>query len=271
MILRIAVLLIAALGNLCAAAPASPGYAAYERANSLFAAQKFPEAQAAIDEALRLDPKLVPALTLRAKLAMGTNNFAQARASLEQALAIDPKMQYAQFLYGLEAYLRNDMQAALPRFRKAQELNPADPRATLYLGLASESLGDTAEALSRYEEAVRLEKTAGASQAETYLPGARLLFLLGRFDDAERWIREALKLAPEMRDPHFELARLQLRKGESEQAAKEAEIALARGGGIVTDAQIHYLLIRAYRESGQAEKAAEHAALLRALEAPIGK
>ena len=109
-------------------------------------------------------PKLVPALTLKAKLAMAMNNFALTRQSLQQALAVDSKAQCAQFLFRLEAYLSNDMQAALPRFRKAHQLNPSDPRATLYLGLTSESLG----------------QTAGAPKAETFLPGARLLLVLGR-------------------------------------------------------------------------------------------
>ena len=52
------------------AAPASPGYPAYEKANALFVQKKLPEALAAIEESLRLDPQLVPALTLKAKLAM---------------------------------------------------------------------------------------------------------------------------------------------------------------------------------------------------------
>ncbi len=244
----------------------SPGYPAYQKANSLFVAQKLPEALAALEEALRLDPKLVPALTLKAKIAMATNRFALARQSLERALAIDPAAQYAQFLYGLEAYLTNDLQAALPRFRKARQLNLSDARAALYLGLTTESMGDTAEALKLYEEAVRLEQKS--PQAETYLPGARLLLLLGRLDDAERWIQPALALAPGTRDPHFEFARLLLRKGEAAKAAIEGELSLTLSGGITTDAQVHYLLIRAWQQSGQPEKAAQHAAVLRALGTP---
>ena len=45
----IAILAIALV--LSSAAPASPGYAAYERANALFVAKKLPEALAAVDEA----------------------------------------------------------------------------------------------------------------------------------------------------------------------------------------------------------------------------
>ncbi len=255
---------------LCGAAAPSPGYAAYERANALFVAKKLPEALAATEEALRLDPKLVPALTLKAKLAMAAYRLDVARQCLEQALAIDPKAPYAQFLYGLEAYLENDLVQALPRLRKARQLSPTDPRAALYLGLTLESLGQPAEALSLYEEAVRLDRSAGELHTETLLPGARLLLLLSRLEECERWIRQALKLSPNSRDVHFEFARLLLQKGDAAQAAAEGETALGLSEGVVTDAAIHYLLIRAYRQSGMPDRAAVHAEIMRALESPAG-
>jgi tetratricopeptide (TPR) repeat protein len=250
------------------AAASSPGFSAYEKANALFTAKKFPEALAAVDEALRLDPKLVPALTLKAKLAMAASRLDVARDCLQQALAVDPRAQYAQFLYGLEAFLGNDLREALPRFRKARELSPADPRVALYLGLTVESLGDPAEGMSLYEEAVRLERAAHDVHAETLLPGARLLLLLNRLDDCERWLRSALQISPNLRDAHFELTRLLLKKGEPVQAAAEGETALRLSEGVVTDAAIHYQLVRAYGQSGDAEKAEMHAAIMRAQEIP---
>lgn len=250
------------------AAPSSPGYAAYEKANQLFVAKKLPEAVAAVDEALRLDPKLIPALTLKAKLGMAAGQFDVAQQCLERALAIDPRAQYAQFLYGLEAYLGNDLAAALPRFRKARELNPKDPRTALYLGLTVESLGKPEEALSLYEDAVRLERSAGTLDAETLLPGAKLLFLLGRLKESESWLHQAEELSPNSRDVHFELARLFLKKGDPSQAAAEGEKALALSEGVTTDSSIHYLLIRAYRQSGNPDRAEMHAEIMRAQETP---
>src|SRR6516165_6515099 len=123
MIARSAIFLLAL--SLFGATPPSPGYAAYEKANALLVAKKLPEALAAVDEALRLDPKLVPALTLKAKLAMAAYRLDVARRCLEEALALDPRAAYAQFLYGLEAYLGNDLKEALPRFRRARQLSPA--------------------------------------------------------------------------------------------------------------------------------------------------
>ena len=242
------------------------GLGGLRKANALFVAKKLPEALAAMEDALRLDPKLVPALTLKAKLAMAAYRLDMARQCLEQALAIDPRAPYAQFLYGLEAYLGNDLKEALPRFRKARQLSPNDPRAALYLGLTIESLGQPGEAMSLYEEAARLERAAGELHAETLLPGARLLLLLGRLEECERWTRQALKLSPNSRDVHFEFGRLLLKKGDAAQAAAEGETALALSEGVVTDAAIHYLLTRAYRQSGMPDRAEIHAEIMRAQE-----
>lgn len=249
--------------NLFAAPQQSPGYAAYERANTLFVAKRLPEALAAADEALRLDPKLVSALTLKAKMAMAASRLDVAKRCLEEALAIDPRAPYTQFLYGLQAYLGNDMKEALPRFRKAHELASKDPRATLYLALTVESLGQPEEAMSLYEESARLERSP-----ETLLPGARLLLLLDRFEQCGEWLQEAEKLAPNSRDVHFELARLFLKKDDPVHAVSEGETSLRLPGGTVTDASIHYLLVRAYRQSGSPDRAATHAEIIRALETP---
>ena len=247
---------------------ASPGLPAYEKANALFVDKKFPESLAAVEEALRLDPKLTLALTLKAKLAMAANRYDVAERSLEQALVADPKSFYAQFLHGLVAYLTNEMKEALPRFVAARRLNPRDARAALYLGLTTESLGQPEQALALYEEAVRLESAAGELHAEMLLPGAKLLLLLGRVEESERWLRQAIQLAPGSRDAHFELSRVLLKRGDAAQAAAEGETALGLSAGVVTDTAIRYLLIRAWQQSGKPDRAAMHAAVIRAEETP---
>lgn len=238
----------------------SPGYAAYRQANALFVAKKIPEALQALERSLQQDGKLVPALTLYAKIAMTMNRFEMARESLDRALAVEPKSAYARFLYGLSYYLSNDLQQALPEFVKARAADAKDPRVALYLGLTYESLGRTEEAMGQYEESARL-----GPSVETYLAGARLLQLKGRLDDGEQWVRKALALEPGSRDAHFEMARLLLQRDRAAEAAKEGERALALDGGEVSDKQIHYLLVRAYRGS-QPGLAAEHAAAVRRLE-----
>ncbi|MEK7405937.1 MAG: tetratricopeptide repeat protein [Acidobacteriota bacterium] len=245
---------------------ASQALRCYEKANALFVAKKFPECQQALDAAVRLDPNLLPAWTLMAKLAMGMNQYDLARSSLQRALAIDPASPYARFLSGFLYHLENDLQLALPELEKARQLNPRDARPVLYLALTRESLGQTAEASALYEEAIRLEEAAGKPTAEPLLAYSRLLFLLGRLNDCGKLVDRALRLEPDSRDAHYERARLLLTRGDAAAAAAEGEKALRLSGGI-TDRQVRYLLVRAYQMAGQDRSAAEQAAALRAAEA----
>jgi tetratricopeptide (TPR) repeat protein len=241
----------------------SPAQAAYEKANALFSAQRFQECMNALDDALRLDPKLVPALTLKAKLAMAIKRYDVARESLERALAADPKSAYAQFLYGFQFYEQNQMPAAITALEKARQLNPRDARAALYLGLARESQGDTQQALALYSEAIRLEQAAGKLQTSTLLTSFRLHLVLGEFDEAASLIDRALKLEPASRDVHFQSSRLRMKKGDPSAAASEGEAALKLPPGDATDRQIRFLLVQAYRTLGKDADAARHAAAIR--------
>ena len=239
-----------------AADPQSAGSADYLQADKYFAANRLPDALGALERALKAEPKLIPALNLYARIALIMNRPDEARNSLERALEVDPKSTASRFLYGLSFYLENDVAAALPHFELARKGNPQDARAALYAGLAYESLGRTSEALAAYDDSARL-----SPESDTFLAAARLLALQEQFEESERRLHQALDLSPRSRDAHFELARMRLRQGRQKEAAEEAERALALPGGIVKDAQIHYLLVRAYRgiDPARAQQHAEDA------------
>ncbi len=266
--MRLACLLLCSAALWAQQPDAPAAYRAYEKANALFVAKNMPECQAALDEALHLDPNLVPALTLQAKLAMAVNRHDLARKSLKQALAVEPKSWYARFLSGFLYHLENDLQLALPELEKARQLNRRDPRPVLYLGLTEESLGNTSAAIGLYQEAIRLEEAAGKPQTDTLLAYSRLLLLLGRLAECGKLIDRALKLEPDSRDAHYERARLLLKQGDAAGAAREGEKALRLTGVGITEGQIRYLLVRAYQATGQEKRATEHAAALRAAEHP---
>jgi tetratricopeptide (TPR) repeat protein len=149
------------LAALLAQQPPQDAGRLYEQAHALFVAKNFAACEETLEQALLLDPKLVPALTLKAKLALVRNRFDVARESLQQALAAEPSSWYAHFLLGFLYHLQNDLPLALPALEKTRQLNPQDARPVLYLGLTQESLGHTGEAIGFYEEAVRLEEAAG--------------------------------------------------------------------------------------------------------------
>jgi tetratricopeptide (TPR) repeat protein len=114
-----------------------------------------------------------------------------------------------------------------------------------------------------YEETIRIETATGKPQADTLLTYSRFLLVLGRPEECEKLISRALTLKPGSRDAHYERARLMLSRGDSREAAVEAERALTLPPPGVADRQIRYLLVRAYGLIGDEKQAQKHAAALR--------
>jgi tetratricopeptide (TPR) repeat protein len=245
---------------------------AYDKANALFEQKRLRESVAALDEALAADPKHVPALTLKAKIAISSNRLDIAGECLHRAVAADPSSWYARFLLGFWYYLRNDSEHALTELNASRKLNPKDSRAPLYLGMTYERLGDTQKPLIYYGEALRLEEAAGEPDPYTLLAYARLLLSLGRLEDCTKTLNRALKLYPKMRDVQYEFGLLLLKKGDAKRAAEAGEAALLLPGeDDVTELQVRYLLTRAYQAAGQDELAAKQSEAIRTAEAQQGK
>jgi tetratricopeptide (TPR) repeat protein len=250
----------------CAVAQSSsPGYAAYQHAAALFDHARYNEALAELDQALHLDARLVPALTLKAKLAMSINRYDLAGECLEKALAAEPEAAYAQFLLGFLHYRQNHMPEAVKELEKARRLNPRDPRAALYLGLSEETLGANVRAMALYQEAIRLERSSGKPHAEAWIACAKLMMVEGDLPGAAELLKSAVEIEPRSRDTHFESARLLLKQGRPAEAALAGERALKLPGE-VTDSQVHFLLVQAYRAVGRDQDAEAHAGAIRALE-----
>src|SRR5215471_17499734 len=80
----------------------------YQRASELFARHDLEGAETAVNESLRADPRYVPALTLKARLAMISGRLDVARETLRAAIAADPKLGSTRFLLGFCFYLENN-------------------------------------------------------------------------------------------------------------------------------------------------------------------
>jgi tetratricopeptide (TPR) repeat protein len=223
----------------------------YNRANALFQQRRFTEAGEAIERALEADPRYVPALTLRGKLAMALERNTVARESFEKAAGLAPDSAYAQFMLGFFYYLENDFRKSVPALERASRLNPADPRAVLYLALSQEGLAQPDLAIPLYRKAMELETRAGKADPETYTAYGRLLFALGRFEESARQVERVLELNPRSRDGHYERARLMLEARKFAEAAEEGEKALRSPPPGATERQIHFVLARAYAQLGR--------------------
>jgi len=249
---------------LAALLAASAAVELYQKANSLFQRQKFPESLAAVEQALQLDPKLAPAWTLKAKLDMAANRMDLARESLARAVEADPSFAYAQFLFGFYYYLENDFEKALPPLERAREQDPADPRPRFYLALSHEGMGRAGQALVFYRQALELEDQQGRPLAETRVAFGRFLFSLGRYEESAQAIDHALALDPHSRDAHYERGRLLFESSDFPGAARHGEKALSLTGMGTSDRSIHFLLGRAYLKTGRKDLADLHLAKFRA-------
>ena len=232
----------------------------YNRANALFTQQRMQEAASEVEAALAADPKLVPALTLKAKLAMAINQFDIARACLQSAAAIEPNSHYVQFMLGFFHYVDNDFSKAIPALERARALNGNDIRTHFYLALSLEGIAEPQKARTFYERTLELEKRANKRSADTHIAFARLLFTLGEYESSEKHVAQALQIEPGSRDGHYETGRLHFERKQFEEAAAAGERALKLTGAGTTDRQIHFLLARCYRKLGKAELAASHLA-----------
>jgi tetratricopeptide (TPR) repeat protein len=230
----------------------------YERANQLFQKQQFEQAGTELDAALKLDPDLVPALTLRGKLAMALNRFDAARPAFHRAAELAPENAYAQFMLGFFHYVDNDFREAVAPLERTIKLNPADTRALFYLALTMDGLARPVEAERYFRQALELETRAGKPSADTHVAYGRLLFSLGRYGDASGQIERALTLAPGSRDAWYEKGRLLLEAGDYAGAASAGEAALKLPPLGTTDRQVHFLLARAYRKLGRTAEAGAH-------------
>ena len=234
----------------------------YQKATELFAKHDLQGADAALDESLQVDPQYVPALVLKARLAMIAGRMDVARRALAAAIAADPKQSGPRFLLGFCLYLDNDFQGARDALARADQ---DDARVSLYIALSEEGMNHTYAATLYYERSLKLDPV----NAEARVAYSRLLRRQGKLDRAEALIDEALKPAPDAREVLYEKGQCRFERGAYAQAVEFGERALAAPGPAPTERQIRFLLVRAYLKAGNRDAAAKHRAIFESLPMPL--
>jgi len=180
--------------------------------------RQYAEAEPALREACRLDPKEQDACYYWGRALYALDRFQASLAALEQALAIDrqPGRAHLGMAQALEALGR--AAEAERQFRRAVELGAGasadlDPR--LHFGIFLYRQGRTEEAIGRLRSA--------RPSARTHYNLGRALFQQGRLDEAERQLRDAIRLDPAYAEAHLQLAGLYRRLGRVEDAERHAK------------------------------------------------
>ena len=230
----------------------------YEQAKQDFAQRKFSEAVSEVDIALHESPDMVPALVLKARLAMFAHRPDVAKSCLITAITADPTSEEAQFFLGLFYYNQNDFKLAISPLQTARTLSPKSPMPVFYLAMTQEALGDATQALGLYQQAENLSSEKSPQSASILVAYGRLLFLLGRTQDANEKYRRAIEEDPESRDAHYELAKELEQEGDCKNSALEGERALTLPELGTSDAEVHFLLARVYWRLKQPDLAKAH-------------
>jgi tetratricopeptide (TPR) repeat protein len=230
----------------------------YENAKQDLAEQKLSQAVGEVDAALHESPYMVPALVLKARLAILARRPDVAKSCLITAITADPTSEEAQFYLGLLFYTQNDFQSAIAPLQTAHTLSPDSPIPVFYLAMTHEALGDEAMTLALYLQAEQLSPERTPQRAEIFVAHGRFLLSLGRTEDGIEKERQAIEIDPKSRDAHYELAKGLDHAGDFKDAAPEGERALTLPAGNASDAQIHFLLAALYRKLNQPDLAKAH-------------
>jgi tetratricopeptide (TPR) repeat protein len=177
----------------------------------------------------------------------------RARAELELLRQAHP--QNPLYLYWLARLDYDDQQfeVAAAGFRRVVELRPDFVRAHDNLGLCLEALGRFDEAIASYQQAVRLNRERSSPSPWPALNLGTLLLKLGRITEAEPYLREAVQLGPGLAPARLRLGTLLEKRGAIEEAVEQ----LRRAAELdPRSPEPHYALARLYRRQGDTAAAA---------------
>ncbi len=140
---------------------------------------------------------LVRAYVQRARLYIRRgDNWNQAIADLEEALRLDPKNVEALSLHGVLTFNRGDAARAVAEMNEAIRLNPKSAVARNSIGFFHNAKGDYDRALAELNEAVRLDPKFGYAYKNRGITYENK----GEFDKALADFRMALNLDPEKKE-----------------------------------------------------------------------
>jgi len=136
--------------------PSAAAVALLEQAKREFQARRLDQAEAKLQEALKLDEKNVVTLTALAAVQVDRDRLDDADATLKRALAEDPNEARALTVLGILRIKQERYDEALDTLSRAAELDPDNAETQNYLGLALAHKGQRGPAETAFRRAVQL-------------------------------------------------------------------------------------------------------------------
>lgn len=168
--------------------------------SSVDANEKRDQARKAYQQALRLDPKYLPAYQGLAKLYLALQDSEHAVATLQTALKHHPKEAAVYFDLGMIYSRRKEWAPALDNLAKAAQLDPEKRLYVNTLGHAQARAGKPDEALKTF---LRVNP-----EADAYLKVAQMMQHLNQPEACRQYLQTALQKDPKVAGGHELLVQL---------------------------------------------------------------
>jgi len=205
-------------------------------------ASSLDEARSASLRALELAPGLAAAHAARAQVLQLDGRAPEARAGFERALELDPRDFDAHYYYARFLVTQADHAGAVRHYEAAGAIRPDDYLPRTMVIQEYQALGDRAgeqRAIERSWDAISKRLAIDPDDSAAYDHGAGVLALLGRPDEARRFLERALALRPDDPITHYNAACGTALAGDYEVALdylqRAIDLGLANGQWIMND------------------------------------
>jgi adenylate cyclase len=193
-------------------------------------------------KALAIDPHLAEAHAARGHALTTVDRRPEAEAAFERAVALDPNSYEVNFLYGEFRTKLGHFEQAAKLYLRASEIMPADYRSPQRVQMTYCSLGRQQEAeeyariaWKRVAEVLKLHP----DDSKALQLGAGILAFLGERDRARELILRALAIDPDDIHTRYNAACIYSLLGESDRAIKLLEIWVGHVGSDVKSYMLH--------------------------------
>jgi serine/threonine protein kinase/Flp pilus assembly protein TadD len=150
----------------------------------------------------------------------------EAEAAAQKALQLDPELGSAHVALGTIRASELQISSSLPEFQRAIELNPGDAQAHYWYALALAATGKSDESISEIKLAQELDPRSLIIDSNL----AWCLYLAGRYDDAVAQAKKTIAIDPSFAVAHGYLGQAYLEKKQYDDAFGELKKALELSG-----------------------------------------
>ena len=187
----------------------------------------------------------------------------QALSFLSSAAKLSPRDAEAHFFYGESACFNKEDAVCIRELARAHEISPRNQYANMQIytmiAVAEDRLRHPARAEEAFQQSMRANKQLTHPSPYAALKYINFLTTQGKDKEAMQVIDEILKWDISYGPAHFERAKILSRQGKTDDAAKEAELALQDSRGTPTDLRTyHAFLAKTYFALGREREARIH-------------